>query len=48
MVVPLEKTVEKGLSSFVKRAFNEANSENVDLIIVEIDTLVGELMLPKK
>jgi membrane-bound serine protease (ClpP class) len=48
MVVPLEKTVEKGLSSFVKRAFNEANSENVDLIIVEIDTPGGRIDAAKE
>jgi membrane-bound serine protease (ClpP class) len=48
MVVPLEKTVEKGLSSFVQRAFNEAEAENVDLIIVEIDTPGGRIDAAKE
>lgn len=43
MVIPLEKTVEKGLSSFIARAFNEAEKENVDLIIIEIDTPGGRI-----
>ncbi|NLT96362.1 MAG: nodulation protein NfeD [Clostridia bacterium] len=43
MVIPLEKTVEKGLSFFIARAFNEAEKENVDLIIIEIDTPGGRI-----
>lgn len=48
MVVPLEKTVEKGLSSFVQRAFKEAEAENVDLIVVEIDTPGGRIDAAKE
>ncbi|MDK2822674.1 MAG: hypothetical protein PWQ67_219 [Clostridia bacterium] len=48
MVVPIEKTVEKGLSSFVERAFQEAEKENVDLIILEIDTPGGRIDAAKE
>ncbi|MFZ7103446.1 MAG: NfeD family protein [Peptococcaceae bacterium] len=41
MIVPIEKTVEQGLASFVERAFQEAEKENADLIIVELDTPGG-------
>jgi len=43
MVVPLEKTVEPGLSSFVERAFEEAKKEKADLILLEIDTPGGRI-----
>lgn len=48
MVVPIEKTVEKGLSSFVLRAFTEAEKENVDYIILEIDTPGGRIDAAKE
>jgi membrane-bound serine protease (ClpP class) len=48
MIVPIEKTVEKGLSSFVQRAFTEANNENVDYIILEIDTPGGRIDAAKE
>lgn len=48
MLIPLEKTVEKGLSSFVQRAFNEAQEENVHLIIIEIDTPGGRIDAAKE
>ena len=43
MVIPVDNTVEKGLAAFMQRAFNEAEKENVDLIILEIDTPGGRV-----
>jgi membrane-bound serine protease (ClpP class) len=40
-VIPLEETVEKGLSQFIKRSISDAESQQVDHIILEIDTLGG-------
>ena len=39
--VPLEKNVEQGLHSFLKRAFTEAKEQNADAIILEINTPGG-------
>lgn len=43
MIVPVEKTVEKGLAAFIERAFTEAREENVDLIILELNTPGGSV-----
>lgn len=43
MIVPVEKTVEKGLAAFIERAFIEAKEENVDIIILEINTPGGSV-----
>lgn len=40
-VIPVEETVEKGLSQYIKRNVSEAESQKVDHIILEIDTLGG-------
>jgi len=48
MIVPIEKTVERGLSSFVQRAFTDAKEENVDFIILEIDTPGGRIDAAKE
>ncbi|MEH7247934.1 nodulation protein NfeD [Neobacillus niacini] len=40
-VVPIEKTVEKGLHAFLKRAVETAEHENADVIIFEINTPGG-------
>ena len=40
-VVPIEKTVEKGLYSFLKRAVTTAEKENAEAIIFEINTPGG-------
>jgi membrane-bound serine protease (ClpP class) len=40
-VIPVEETVEKGLSQFIKRNIKEANAQAVDHIILEINTLGG-------
>lgn len=40
-VVPLEKTVEKGLSSFLKRALSSAEKDGAEAIIFEINTPGG-------
>jgi len=40
-VIPVEETVEKGLSQYIKRNINEAQTQKVDHIILEIDTLGG-------
>lgn len=40
-IIPLEETVEKGLSQYIKRTISDANSQQVDHIILEIDTLGG-------
>lgn len=43
MAVPIEKTVEKGLAAFITRAFQEAEKQNVDLVLLEIDTPGGRI-----
>jgi len=48
MIIPIEKTVEKGLSSFVVRAFTEAKQENVNFVILEIDTPGGRIDAAKE
>ncbi|MCM3412574.1 nodulation protein NfeD [Metabacillus litoralis] len=40
-IIPVEKTVEKGLSQYIKRTVSDAQSQKVDHIILEIDTLGG-------
>jgi membrane-bound serine protease (ClpP class) len=40
-VIPIEETVEKGLSQFIKRSFEEAKTENADHIILDINTPGG-------
>lgn len=40
-VIPIEETVEKGLSQFIKRSFKEARAENADHIILDINTPGG-------
>nr|WP_253958003.1 nodulation protein NfeD [Metabacillus halosaccharovorans] len=40
-VIPVEETVEKGLSQYIKSNINEAQTQKVDHIILEIDTLGG-------
>ncbi|MDQ0858330.1 membrane-bound serine protease (ClpP class) [Bacillus sp. V2I10] len=40
-VIPIEETVEKGLSQFIKRSFKEAREEKVDHIILDINTPGG-------
>lgn len=42
-VIPLEETVEKGLSQFIKRSIKEAKSEHVDHIVLEINTPGGSV-----
>jgi len=42
-VIKLEGTVEKGLSQYIKKAISEAKSNNVSQIVLEIDTLGGEV-----
>lgn len=44
-VIPIEETVEKGLSQFIKRSFKEAAAENADHIILDINTPGERLML---
>lgn len=40
-VIPIEETVEKGLSQFIKRSFKEAAAANADHIILDINTPGG-------
>ncbi|WP_418937024.1 NfeD family protein [Metabacillus fastidiosus] len=40
-VIPLEDTVEKGLSQFIKRSVKEAEAQQVDHILLEINTPGG-------
>lgn len=40
-IIPLEETVEKGLSQYIKRTIADAKSQQADHIILEIDTLGG-------
>ncbi len=42
-VIKLEGTVEKGLSHYIKKGISEAKSNNVNHIVLEIDTLGGEV-----
>lgn len=42
-VVPVEQSIERGLESFLNRAFTEAENAAADMIILEIDTLGGEI-----
>lgn len=39
--VPIEKTVEKGLSAFLKRSLSVAEENNADLVIFEVNTPGG-------
>lgn len=43
MVIPLEKNVEKGLSAYLERNFQEAEANNVDLIVIQMDTPGGRV-----
>ncbi len=43
-IVPVEQTIERGLESFLVRAFTEAEEATADLIIMEINTPGGEIM----
>ncbi len=43
MVIPLENNIETGLASFIERAFEEAEQEDVDLVILEIHTPGGRV-----
>ncbi|WP_413465958.1 NfeD family protein [Metabacillus litoralis] len=40
-IIPLEDTVEKGLSQYIERNITEAKEQDVDHIIIEINTLGG-------
>jgi membrane-bound serine protease (ClpP class) len=40
-IVPIEKTVEKGLNAFLQRAVTEAEKDNAKAIIFEVDTPGG-------
>jgi membrane-bound serine protease (ClpP class) len=40
-ITPVENTVEKGMYSFLKRSFSEAEKERADLIILELNTPGG-------
>lgn len=42
-VIPVEDGIERGLEKFLTRAFKEAEANNADLIILEINTLGGEI-----
>jgi membrane-bound serine protease (ClpP class) len=41
--IPVEQGIERGLESFLQRAFNEAASQGADLVILDIDTPGGEI-----
>ena len=41
--VPVEGTVELGLSPFIQRAIEKADSEKYDLLVLEIDTFGGRV-----
>ncbi|MBS7531111.1 nodulation protein NfeD [Hazenella sp. IB182353] len=41
--IPIEENIEQGLSQYLKRAFAEAEESQADAIILEIDTLGGEV-----
>ncbi|MFT4412683.1 NfeD family protein [Fredinandcohnia humi] len=40
-IIPVEETVEKGLSAFIDRSITDAEEKGADLIILEMDTLGG-------
>lgn len=40
-IIPIEGTIEKGLTEMLKNAFQEAENANADLIVLEIDTPGG-------
>ncbi|WP_236404202.1 NfeD family protein [Microaerobacter geothermalis] len=42
-VIPVEQGVERGLQAFLERSFTEAEEAGADAIILEIDTLGGEV-----
>jgi len=42
-VIPIEQAIERGLERFLERAFNEAEESAADYIVLEIDTLGGEI-----
>ncbi len=42
-VIPLEQTVEKGLQSFLQRAIDEAEKAEATVIVIEMNTLGGEI-----
>ena len=42
-VVPVHGTIERGLYAFMRRAFEDANEEGADLILLDIDTPGGTL-----
>ncbi|WP_400164081.1 nodulation protein NfeD [Brevibacillus sp. TJ4] len=41
--IPVEKTIEQGLEAFLRRAFAEAEQQQADLVILDIDTPGGEV-----
>lgn len=41
--IPVDNTIERGLESFLKRAFLEAEQQQADLVILDIDTPGGEV-----
>lgn len=41
--IPVEQGIERGLESFLIRAFDEAESQGADLVILDIDTPGGEV-----
>ncbi|UMZ72898.1 NfeD family protein [Natranaerofaba carboxydovora] len=42
-VVPVHGTIERGLYAFMRRAFEDANEEGADMILLDIDTPGGTL-----
>lgn len=41
--IPLNQTVEQGLTAYLERTFNEAEEAGADALVVEMDTLGGEV-----
>ncbi|MFD2369714.1 nodulation protein NfeD [Brevibacillus sp. GCM10020057] len=41
--IPVDNTIERGLESFLKRAFAEAEEQHADLVILDINTPGGEV-----
>jgi membrane-bound serine protease (ClpP class) len=41
--IPVDKTIEQGLESFLRRAFAEAEQQQADLVILDINTPGGEV-----
>lgn len=41
--IPVEKEIERGLESFLRRAFQEAEAQQADLIFLDINTPGGEI-----